>query len=57
MVPLKVFEKKRLIKLEIGLARARQKQDKREVIKKRGSTQDRESSSTIKKIDSNQKDR
>ena len=35
MVPLKVFEKKRLIKLEIGLARARQKQDKREVIKKR----------------------
>jgi len=35
MVPLKVFQKKRLIKLEIGLARARQKQDKREAIKKR----------------------
>ena len=35
MVPLKVFGKKRLIKLEIGLARARKKEDKREVIKKR----------------------
>ena len=35
MVPLKVVGKKRLIKLEIGLARARKKEDKREVIKKR----------------------
>lgn len=35
MVPLKVFERKRLIKLEIGIAKARKKEDKREVIKKR----------------------
>lgn len=35
LVPLKVYAKKSLIKIEIGLARHRKKQDKREVLKKR----------------------
>ncbi len=35
MIPIKVYEKKRLIKVEIGLAKARKKEDKREVIKTR----------------------
>ncbi len=35
IVPLRVYLKKSLIKLEIGLAKSRKKFDKREVIKKR----------------------
>jgi SsrA-binding protein len=35
LVPLKVYTKKSLIKVEIGLARHRKKHDKREVLKKR----------------------
>lgn len=34
-IPLKVYNKKRLLKIELGLARGRKKHDKREVIKKR----------------------
>lgn len=35
LVPIKVYSKKNLIKLEIGLARGKKKYDKREAIKKR----------------------
>jgi len=35
IIPISVYTKKRLIKVEIGLARGRKKVDKREVIKKR----------------------
>ena len=35
LVPLKIYSKKNLIKLEIGLARGKKKYDKREAIKKR----------------------
>ncbi|MBI2676346.1 MAG: SsrA-binding protein SmpB [Candidatus Yanofskybacteria bacterium] len=35
IVPLKLYEKKNLIKLEIGLARGKKKYDKRESIKKK----------------------
>ncbi|KKP69539.1 SsrA-binding protein [candidate division CPR3 bacterium GWF2_35_18] len=35
IVPLKIFAKKGLIKLEIGLAQGRKKYDKREVLKKK----------------------
>ena len=35
IVPLKLYSKKNLIKLEIGLARGKKKYDKRETIKKR----------------------
>ncbi len=35
LVPIKVYNKKNLIKLEIGLARGKKKYDKREVLKKR----------------------
>ncbi len=35
LIPLKVYTKKRKIKLEIGLAKSRKKFDKRELIKKR----------------------
>lgn len=35
LIPLKVYSKKRLLKIELGLARGRKKHDKREMIKKR----------------------
>ncbi|HLC99877.1 MAG TPA: SsrA-binding protein SmpB [Patescibacteria group bacterium] len=35
MIPLKVYEKKRLIKIEIAVSRAHKKEDKREKIKER----------------------
>lgn len=35
LIPLKVYTKGRILKIEIGLARGRKKVDKREVIKKR----------------------
>ena len=35
LIPLKIYSKKNLIKLEIGLARGKKKYDKREAIKKR----------------------
>lgn len=35
LVPLKIYTKHNLIKLEFGIGRGRKKQDKREVIKKR----------------------
>ncbi|OGN11882.1 MAG: SsrA-binding protein [Candidatus Yanofskybacteria bacterium RIFCSPHIGHO2_02_FULL_43_15c] len=35
LVPIKVYSKKNLIKLEIGLARGKKKYDKREAIKKK----------------------
>jgi len=35
LVPVKIYDKKGLIKLEIGLARGKKKYDKRETIKKR----------------------
>ena len=35
LMPLKVYTKKALIKLEIGIARGRKKKDKREFIKKK----------------------
>src|SRR3990167_5273880 len=35
LVPLKIYSKKNLIKLEIGLARGKKKYDKREAIKKK----------------------
>ena len=35
LVPLKVYTQKRNLKLEFGLARGKQKRDKREVLKKR----------------------
>lgn len=35
LIPLKIYTKKGLIKLEIGLARGKKKHDKREAIKKR----------------------
>lgn len=37
LIPLKVFLKNNLIKIELGLARGKKKYDKREVIKKRES--------------------
>jgi SsrA-binding protein len=47
IIPISVYTYKRLIKVEIGLARSRTKLDKREVIKKR--EQEREISRTLKK--------
>ncbi len=35
LIPLKIYTKNRLIKLEIGVARGKKKYDKREIIKKR----------------------
>lgn len=35
VIPLKVFQKKNLVKIELGLGRGRKKHDKREFIKKR----------------------
>lgn len=35
LIPLRIYNKKRLLKLELGLAKGRKKVDKREVIKKR----------------------
>ena len=35
LIPLKVYSKRRLLKIELGLARGRKKHDKREIIKKR----------------------
>ena len=35
LVPVKIYSKKNLIKLEVGLARGKKKYDKRETIKKR----------------------
>lgn len=37
LIPLRVYTKKSLIKLEIGLAKGKRKEDKREIIKKRES--------------------
>lgn len=38
LVPLKIYRKKNLLKLEIGLARGKKKYDKRETIKKKDLT-------------------
>ncbi|BDU50215.1 SsrA-binding protein SmpB [Haliovirga abyssi] len=40
LVPLKVYQKKRLIKLEIGLAQGKKLHDKREVLAKRDQLRD-----------------
>jgi len=40
LIPLKVYTKHNLIKIELGLARGRKKFDKREVIKKRDQQRD-----------------
>ena len=40
LLPLKAYVKKNLVKLELGLGRARKKGDKREVIKKRDVARD-----------------
>ncbi|MFA5124568.1 MAG: SsrA-binding protein SmpB [Patescibacteria group bacterium] len=47
IIPISVYTYKRLIKVEIGLARSRTKVDKREVVKKR--EQEREIERTLKK--------
>lgn len=39
-LPLKAYTKRNLIKIEVGLARARKKSDKREVLKKRNASRD-----------------
>lgn len=45
LVPLKVYTKNRIIKVEIGLGKIRKKQDKRELLKKR------EDEKSIRKIE------
>lgn len=40
LVPLRVYSKRRLVKLELGLGRHKRKADKRETIKKRESERD-----------------
>ena len=40
LVPLRVYNQKRKLKLEFGLAKGKQKQDKRETIKKRETERD-----------------